>query len=81
MKIKKTGFSLLEILVTMSIMFLLMPLLMKLISDIQKNSSSNIASALQRRKDSDGIAKIGRTINSSAKFIARDFGETHLQEQ
>lgn len=72
---RKNGFSLLEVIASMAIMFLVTPLLVNLLIDIQKNSSSNIASSVQKQRDKIGIARLGRILNSSAKFVARDFAE------
>lgn len=73
MKFKKNkGFTLLEVIITSAILLVVTPVLLKIIVNIQENTLFNIASSVQRSSDSSGLARIGRVINSSSKFIARN---------
>lgn len=77
MKFKKNkGFTLLEVIVTSAILLAVTPMLLAIIVNIQENTLFNIASSVQRSSDSSGLARIGRVINSSSKFIARNITGT-----
>lgn len=77
MKFKKNkGFTLLEVIVTSAILLAVTPMLLAIIVNIQENTLFNIASSVQRSSDSSGLARIGRVINSSSKFIARNIDIT-----
>lgn len=77
MKFKKNkGFTLLEVIITSTILLAVTPMLLAIIVNIQESTLFNIASSVQRSSDTSGFARVGRILNSSSKFIARNIDST-----